>query len=181
MVIKLLASLSAVALVFVWGCASHRSAESDYKLGQHAYNAEDYSAAREHWTRALNKGEIYAFNNLGYLHYYGLGGPSDPDEAVKLWRKGATAGDSEAQWHLGNAHEAGKGAPQSNVEAYAWYLCAIANAERSASTDATEAAIADQARSSDAALMPRLSPDQIAESEVLAKRYIESYLRKPGA
>jgi hypothetical protein len=168
-------------IAFECGCSSHQMVQTHYSLGQQAYIAKDYSAARKHWARAIEQGELYAFNNLGYLLYHGLGGPSDPNGAVKLWRRGAAAGDSEAQWHLGYAHEIGKGAPQSNVEAYAWYRCAIANAEISTSTDAMAAAIAKGARRSLTELLPRLSADQITESEALAEHYIESYVRKPGA
>ena len=39
------------------------------------------------------------------------------------------AGHAEAQWHLGHAFKDGTVVQQSNVEAYAWFRCAVVSAE----------------------------------------------------
>jgi TPR repeat protein len=41
--------------------------------GVEAYRSKNYAAARLHWTRAIDHGELSALNNLGYLLYNGLG------------------------------------------------------------------------------------------------------------
>ena len=172
------ASLFVLALV---ACASRPTSESAYNLGVSAYRAKDYSAARTHWSDAVASGDVSALNNLGYLFYYGLGGAADQQQAVGLWRRAAERGDSEAQWHLGAAYQEGKALPQSNVEAYAWYRFAIASAEAATENERpVEQEIANDARKSLAAIVERLTPEQFAAGQALAKQYIGAYARGGG-
>lgn len=159
-------------------CATRPNQESEYNLGVYAYIAKDYATAREHWSRSLKRGPLSTHNNLGYLLYYGLGGPKDQARAFELWSRAAKLGHSEAQRHLGRAYQEGGGVDQSLVEAYAWYRCAIASAETMAATNSTEAKIALDARKSLTKLLQQLPSEQIAASEELAKHYIESYAKK---
>src|SRR5439155_3261665 len=46
-----------------------------------------------------------------------------------LWKRGAVLGVSEAQWHLGAAYAKGQGTERNYAMAYAWFRCAITNAE----------------------------------------------------
>jgi TPR repeat protein len=48
-------------------------------------------------------------------------------ESLTLYRKAANAGNAEAQFRLGEIYAAGRGVPQSNVQAYIW-LSLAANA-----------------------------------------------------
>jgi hypothetical protein len=170
-----------VALLFVLAlvaCASQPTSESAYNRGVSAYRAKDYAAARTHWSEAVAGGDVSALNNLGYLLYYGLGGAPDQQQAVGLWRRAAERGHSEAQWHLGAAFQEGKALPQSNVEAYAWYRCAIASTEAASENERhAEEEIANDARKSLAAIVERLTPEQFASGQALAKQYIGAYAR----
>jgi TPR repeat protein len=140
---------------------------------------KDYAAAREHWLRASEAGEVSALNNLGYLLYYGLGGEPDQDRAVTLWKRAALLGHSEAQWHLGHAFEGGEGVPRSEIEAYAWYRCAVESAEGApAEEKEVESQIARDARKSLTSLLAKLAPDQLGAAEQLARRYIENYAKR---
>jgi hypothetical protein len=129
---------------------------------------------------ALAKGETSAMNNLGYLLFEGLGGPTDVEQALALWRRAAKLGHSEAQWHLGEAYERGKGVQPSFTEAYAWYRCAMASAQAAPSSDATETEIFKDAGKSLAKLLEKLAPEQFAAAELLAKQYVASYARRTG-
>ena len=171
----------ALAVAMLSSCAAPAVRESEYNLGVDAYKAKDYAAARLHWSHAIDAGELSAFNNLGYLLYQGLGGPMDRVKGVSLWQEAAFRGHSEAQWHLGQAHEGGNGVPKSVVEAYAWYRCAVASAEATSETNDVEAQILVDARKSLTGLLEHLPVDQFAAAEGLAKHYIERYARRAGA
>lgn len=171
-----------VVVVVLCGCASQAVPENSYNRGVGAFRVKDYAAARGHWLKASEEGEVSALNNLGYLLFYGLGGELDQDRAVVLWKRAALMGHSEAQWHLGHAFELGEGIQRSDVEAYAWYRCAIASAERAPEGERdVESQIAGEARKSLASLLAKLAPDQLGPAEQLARRYIEAHVRPGGA
>jgi hypothetical protein len=167
-----------LALVMV-GCASV-PADSEYNLGVHAYQTKNFEDARVHWERAVAEGEVLAKNNLGYLLYYGKGGPKDRERAVALWREAAAGGSSESLWHLGTVYESGGVVPQSSVEAYAWYRCALASAEAREQEDETEGQIAEDARRSLGQVLARLTPEELSNAQALANEYIAKYARAPS-
>lgn len=174
---------TSIVLIFslaLAACASQPVEESAYNKGVHAYRAKDFVGAREQWSKALEKGEISAMNNLGYLLFEGLGGPPDLEQAIGLWEKAAKLGHSESQWHLGDAYERGKGVQRSSTEAYAWYRCAIASAQAAPGSDVIEAEILRDASTSLAKLLETLAPEQFATAELLAKEYVSNYARRGG-
>ncbi len=168
-------------LIALAGCGSQPVADSPYNKGVYAFRAKDYTAAREQWSRAVEQGDTSAMNNLGYLLYEGLGGQPDTQRAHELWMRAATLGHSEAQWHLGGAYERGTGVQPDLKVAYAWYRCAIANAQAAPSSDVTEAGISRDASNSLTNLLEKLPAEQFAAAEKLAKQYISSYARRAGA
>ncbi|MEA4855185.1 tetratricopeptide repeat protein, partial [Solidesulfovibrio sp.] len=63
---------------------------------------DDATAAR--WYRkAAERGEAVAMGRLGLMLLTGAGGPADPDAALALLRRAATAGDAQAATALGQA------------------------------------------------------------------------------
>jgi TPR repeat protein len=123
---RMLRPLVASSLLFA--CLLAQAApDTAYNLGVDAYRVKDYTSARQHWAKAVEEGENFALNNLGFLLYEGLGGPPDQARAVELWSMAARRGNNESQWHLAQAFEKGKGVAQSLVDAYAWYRCAANN------------------------------------------------------
>lgn len=161
-------------LVLLAGCAT-TSHETAYNQGVNAFRVKDYSQARLHWARATEENVRAAYNNLGYLLYYGLGGASEPERAVSLWTIAARSGDREAQWHLAQALEVGKGVSQDIVSAYAWYRCADANFAAAPIADEADAEIVRDTKASITRVIAGLSIEQVRESEILARKYIESY------
>ena len=103
--------------------------------------------------------------------------------AIDLWRAASFAGHSEAQWHLGNAYEAGSGVQKDLTKAFAWYRCS----EESASTKVRrkvegfelEADILNDAGDSVRQLRERLSASELARGEALANEYIARYGKPP--
>lgn len=167
-----------VSLVFLLaGCgAPAQLAQGPYNRGVDAYRAKDYESARALWTPEAAKGNPSAENNLGYLLYYGLGGPRDKARAVSLWRTSALAGHPEAQWHLGVAFADGEALARSAVEAYAWYQCAIANGDGVEGREREDGKeIAGLARKSLNKLLVGMSKAELEQGSALAKQYIQQY------
>jgi len=170
--------LLAVTVVFLlMGCRGPEQInDGPYNRGVDAYRAKDYESARALWAPEVAKGNASAENNLGYLLYYGLGGPSDQARAVSLWRKSALAGHPEAQWHLGVAYADGEALVRSTVEAYAWYKCAIANGDGVEGREREDGKeIANLARTSLNKLQVGMSKAELEEGEILAKQYVRQY------
>jgi len=119
---------------------------------------------------------VLALNSPGYLLYYGLGGPAEPERAVALLKRGAAAGHAEARWHLGKAFEDGKGGEKDNAQAYACYRCALESDKGDTSrVRRLEVNIAAGVQKSISLLLDKLSPAQFAEGSRLAKEYIARY------
>ncbi|MDT9002289.1 hypothetical protein RQP53_23615 [Paucibacter sp. APW11] len=155
------------------------SDRSPYNKGVDAWRAKDYAEARKQWQQSLAEGgPDEALNNLAFLLYQGLGGPAEPARAVELWRKGAMLAVSEAQLHLGQAYEAGKGVSRQPLTAYAWYRCAVATASLLSKSDDTEASIEKDARGALAALSPSMSSAERQEAETLAHTLITRFSRR---
>jgi TPR repeat protein len=150
--------------------------ESAYNQGVAAWRAKDYAEARKQWEQSLaDGGPDEALNNLAFLLYAGLGGLAQPAKAVELWRKGAALAVSEAQLHLGQAYEAGRGVAANAAQAYAWYQCAIATAARNSATEPIEEDILKDANKAMADLAPRLSAADRSAGDAMAKELIAKY------
>lgn len=163
-----------VMLALLTGCAT-TSNESEYNRGVESFRAKDYSNARTHWQAAATQNVRAAYNNLGYLLYYGLGGTLEPERAVSLWTIAAKNGDREAQWHLALAFEEGKGVTRDLVSAYAWYRCADVNFAVAPLIDNADVETVKDVKNAIARLVAKLSIDQIRDSEVLARKYVNAY------
>lgn len=80
-----------------------------------------YAAAlRELPTRA-SAGNAVAWNQLGILHYLGLGTPVNYREAARCFKAGALAGDAHAMRNLGSMFRQGLGVPHDDIRAFGWY------------------------------------------------------------
>lgn len=169
--------VAALGLAVLAGCAFKPIAQTEYNMGVEAFRIRDYANARQHWAHAVDEHDIRAYNNLGFVLYHGLGGPADVPRAVALWTDAAHAGDAESQWHLGQAHEAGKGVGRSTTEAYAWYRCAVADAQSKRAGDDLQDQIARSATQSLARLSPKLTPAQREAGEALAHSLIAAYVK----
>jgi TPR repeat protein len=155
--------------------------ESAYNLGVAAWRAKDYAEARKQWAQSLaDGGPDEALNNLAFLLYAGLGGAAEPAKAVELWRKGAALAVSEAQLHLGQAYEAGRGVAPSATQAYAWYQCAMATAEQRSASEPIEKDIQHDASQALAQLAPTLSAAERSAGDALAKELIAKYVARLG-
>jgi TPR repeat protein len=169
-------ALSLLTLTLACLCASATADNSAYNKGVNAWRAKDYAEARKQWTQSISEGgPDEALNNLAYLLYNGLGGDPMPEKAVELWRKGAALSVSEAQWHLGQAYEEGRGVQSNQVQAYAWYLCAAATASNLSKNDETEREIEIDAKESAQKISEKLNVSQQAQAKAIAQQLIAKY------
>jgi len=172
----MLKSILSVLLSVAVVAASAEPTESSYNKGVAAWRVKDYAEARKQWAASLAEGgPDEAFNNLGYLLFYGLGGDADQEKAVELWRKDAILSVSEAQVHLGRAYATGKGVARDAPLAYAWYQCAIATSSRLSAADSTEAEIQASAEAARDELLGSLSEAERAEGDRIAKELVSKY------
>ena len=81
--------------------------------------------------------------------------PQDDAEAVRLFRKDADQGDTDAQYNLGLIYTVGSGVPQDYVLAHVWLNLAASQGDKAA-TSLRELVAA------------KMTPAQIAEAQKLA-------------
>ena len=102
---------------------------------------------------------------LGIVYSDGEGVPQDYKEAVKWYRRAAEKGYSSAQSFLGFKYWSGQGVIQDFVQAHAWFNVASANGHGFASESRDEVA-------------EKMTTEQIAKAQELAKEYFEKYQPK---
>ena len=119
-------------------------------------------ASYQKWHKqAEEQGDSYAQRFLGASFYLGLGVTQDYAEAAKWYKKAAEQGDSGAQNILGAMYERGKGIPKDYVEAYKWF--SISGESGSGYGHEYREKIGKR----------KMTPDQIAEAQRLAKEWVE--------
>jgi len=104
-------------------------------------------------------------NRLAAMYSAGLGVQQDFAEAAKWYRKAADQGDTDAQNQLGSLYGNGQGVAQSNVEAYRWFDIA-ASGDNSADVEAHDSAVRNRET-----VAAKMTPDEIAEAQKLAKAW----------
>jgi TPR repeat protein len=80
---------------------------AQFDLGVAYFKDKNYSKAAKMWKIATNAGILEAYNNLGYLTYYGMGVKEDHMEGFGLWRIAAENGYSESQRLMAEAYSYG--------------------------------------------------------------------------
>lgn len=74
-----------------------------YDAGVEAYRAKRFEVARALWRRAADLHDHAAESNLGFLLYYGHGGPPDSALAAEYWRRAMQGRAAEAHRHVAQA------------------------------------------------------------------------------
>jgi HJR/Mrr/RecB family endonuclease len=95
-----------------------------YKLGETAYNKEDYKNAAFWYRKTAEQGYAIGQNNLGLMYERGWGVPQDDKEAAIWYHKAAEQGNASAQKNLGWLYENGRGLQRDLKEAIKWYQLA---------------------------------------------------------
>ena len=124
---------------------------------------QNHAEAVKWWRLAAEQGKADAQLGLGAMYFYGRGAPQDYAEAVKWYRLAAEQGQADAQIALGFMYYFGHGVPQDYVQAHMWYSLA---AERSSPGEDR-----DQLISYRDEVEAKMSPDQVAEAQRLAREW----------
>ena len=135
----------------------------EYEDGVAAYNRGDYKTALALFTKAANKGDAKAQNNLGAMYDKGQGVPQDYNQAASWYRRAADQGDAEAQYNLGLMYYYGHAAPKDYVEALKWITIAAAYS--------TEKETRDHIARNRDIVANKMTPAQIAEAQKLAREW----------
>ena len=128
-----------------------------------AYERGDYATALRLLRPLADHGVAEAARDLGFMYYNGLGVPEDYAQALKLYRLAAEQGLSGAQHDLGIMYLKGQGVPQNYVLAHMWFNLAASQ------TPASKKADRDSAVSHRDSVESKMTPEQIAEAQKLAR------------
>ncbi|HEY6072038.1 MAG TPA: tetratricopeptide repeat protein [Anaerolineales bacterium] len=128
-----------------------------------AYNKGDYQTAYRIFKSLAERGDAGAQFSLGNMHMMGQGVPKDNAEALKWYRKAADQDHTGAQLNLGFIYLMDQVIPRDYVLAYMWLNIAASN-----SSDAKERNAAANTRDR---IVSKMTPDQIAEAQRLAKEW----------
>ena len=119
---------------------------------------QDYTEAMKWYRLAADQGDAWAQSNLGVMYHQGHGVPQDYTGAVKWYRLVAEQGDAVAQFNLGLMYAKGQGVAQNYIQAYMWETLAAAQGNENAAKGLE-------------ILGKKMSPDQIAEAQRLAREW----------
>ncbi len=124
---------------------------------------QDSAQAVAWFRRAADQGDALGQYNLGDLYSQGWGVPQDYAQAVAWYRKSADQGNAVGQVALGRMYVDGHGVPQSYIVAYMWFNLAVSRATNTATRDLA-------AKNRDEVAV-KMTPDQIAEAQRLAREW----------
>ncbi len=110
---------------------------------------------------AAKQGDPDAQNKLGEIYASGNGAPKDYRQAAKWYRLAAEQGHGPAQLNLGLAYADGLGLPGDHVRAHLWLNLASTRGDEGARTKRDE-------------LTGKMTPEQIAEAQELAREWWET-------
>ncbi len=110
------------------------------------------------YRKAADQGNANGQYNLGSMYDKGQGVPRDYGEAVKWTRKAANQGNANAQNNLGIMYGKGQGVPRDYVQAHIWFNLAAAQGD-------------DMARKNSDIVAKRMTAEQIAEAQRLAREW----------
>jgi len=123
---------------------------------------QDDKEALRWYRKAAEQGNNAAQFLISNMYQLGEGVPQDDKEAIKWYRKSAEQGHSGAQLLIGNMYEKGMGVLSDYVEAHKWFNIAGANG-------------LEDGRKNRDILEKRMTPDQIAEAQKLAREWKEEH------
>jgi TPR repeat protein len=128
-----------------------------------AYKEGDYQTAYRIFKSLAERGDAAAQFSLGGMYMDGQGVTKDNAEALKWYRRAADQGNTAAQFNLGMIYLIDQVVPRDNVLAHMWLNIAASN-----SPEAKERNAAAKLRDS---VAPKMTPDQIAEAQRLAREW----------
>ena len=180
-----------LVLVLMWAMPSF----ADYQEGLDAFERGDYPTAVIEFQTLAESHDARGQYGLGIMHDMGEGVPQSSEEAAKWYRLSAEQGHADAQNNLGVMLENGEGVARNYEEAMKWYRKAAESGNRDAPNnigvmymtgvgvrrDFVKASMwfnivgkgNPDASSNKGFLIKRMTPDEIAQAESLAKEWLK--------
>ena len=149
---------------------ARRSAEECFDRGLQYDDAGNHVNALEWYRKAADQGYAVAQVILGWHYHTGEGVPQDDAESVRWFRLAAEQGRADAQHDLACSYRDGNGVPQDYVQAHMWYSLSA--------SQSSEAEWANRAKNRDLTAQ-RMTPDQLAEAQRLAREWAAAHPREP--
>ncbi len=147
------------------------------RAGLRAYQRGDYATAIRKWKPLAEQGHADAQAGLGFMAYFGDRRSFDPDaiplddaDAAKWFRLAAEQGQADAQAYLGRMYANGEGVPQDDVQAYKWFTLVADTSDSKEFGEGAQAVL--QSRN---VLEAKMTPDQIAEAQRLARKWVAQH------
>jgi TPR repeat protein len=122
------------------------------------FDRGDYAEAFRLCRPLAEQGNPSAQTTLGLHVHAGPSRTSDDVEAAKWYRKAAEQGDTGIQGVLGEMYEEGRVVPQDYVLAYMWFNLAARDGNKNYRSERDD-------------LAAKMTPDQIAEAQRLAREW----------
>lgn len=128
----------------------------------------DSSESAKWFRKAAEQGHSDAQFYIGTMYLHGTGVPKDSIEAALWLREAAGLGNRAAQYNLGLMYERGEGIPRNYLAAHMWYNLAASQGLGEISPVGEEVHAAEHRNS----LARRMTPEEVAEAERLAREWI---------
>jgi hypothetical protein len=127
----------------------------------------DKTEAVKWWRKAANQGYLTSQAMLGRALLEGEGIAQNYEEGIRWTRLAAEQGYSYSQGLLAAKYALGDGVPQDYVQAYFWIILSAAQGNK-------KAVVARDL------LLDRMTPQQIAQGQQLAREFVPRNLRESG-
>ena len=127
----------------------------------------DKTEAVKWWRKAANQGELDSQVMLGRALLVGEGTAQNYEEGIRWTRLAAEQGHLYSQGLLASKYALGDGVPQDYVQAYFWIILSAAQGNK-------KAVVARDL------LLDRMTPQQIAQGQQLAREFVPRNSRESG-
>lgn len=124
-------ALTGQASAGTYADAKHAETAGDYAKAAKLYRAlaeQGDARAQNYLLLAVEKGDLFASEELGSMYASGIGFPQDYQRAAKWYLRAAEHGVASSQGKLGSMYASGQGVPQNYVLSYMWLNIASTNA-----------------------------------------------------
>jgi len=180
-----------LVLVLMWAMPAF----ADYQKGLDAFERGDTPTALKEFRTLAESNDARGQFGLAIMHDLGEGVPQNSEQAAKWYRLAAEQGYADAQNNLGVMYEEGEGVARNYEEAMKWYWKAAESGNRDAPNnigvmymtgvgvrrDFVKACMwfnvagkSDPgAMSNKGFLIKRMTPEEIAQAENLAKEWLK--------
>ena len=153
-------------------CAEDGDAEAQGSLGLRYYAGGgaaplDYAEALRWFRLAAEQGSAEAQVMLGVMNAGGLGLPKDDAKALRWYQMAAEQGHATAQFNIGLTYAPDTGVPENLIFQHMWFNLAAAHGF-------------EAARRSRDRIQQRMTPEQVAEAQRLAREWIETHRQGAG-